>query len=188
MINCVLIQKSTRQIINPNANYPRVDGEPVVGLDPDLLYLAKYTPYPEPDYDSRAYVLVTLLPDIATINFDSIPAHPSWPNIKEYRITYTTQLRTVDDLKLSVTNAESMANEAVFPDGKRMKAMLLAIASLIKLHNGLTLNTKEQNNLDKVAAYSVKVWKNDKKKKDKEDEIDASVIPNFDEGWENTEA
>ncbi len=61
MIDCVLIrwnepEKQTFVILNYNA---KIESANVVGLDPDLEYLIKRTPYPIPDYDLRLAVLQT---------------------------------------------------------------------------------------------------------------------------------
>jgi hypothetical protein len=183
MIPCVLVRKSTKTILNPNCNYPREDGEPVVGLDPDLLYLAKHTPYAEPEYDPRIYILVTVLPDLATIDFDTIPSHPDWPNIKEYLITYSTERRPEEEIAISIDNAESLANQGVFPSEVQTKSMLLAISSLIKLQNGLTLNTDEQANIDSVVTYSATIWANDQINKAKKAAITEAQVPDIDEGF-----
>jgi hypothetical protein len=160
-----------------------MDDLPVVGLDPDLIYLAKNTPYPEPEYDPRIYILITQLPDLASLNFDTMPSHPDHPNIKEYRITYTTEQRLNEAISTSIDNAESIANQNVFPGEVQVKSMLLAISSLIKLQNSLKLNKDEQKNLDTVVAYSSTVWENNQMAQEKKTLLATNQIPDIDAGF-----
>ncbi len=55
-MEAVLIKKSTGEIIK-RGQYPRLDLEPIEGLDPDLEWLFEYRPFVAPDYDPRIYVV-----------------------------------------------------------------------------------------------------------------------------------
>ena len=99
----VLIRISTGEIIKHDL-YPREDMELVVGLDPDLKWLLKYTPFTQPDYDSRIYKL------IRTEEITEI-AHPDYPHLDQYKITFGTEKRPDEDIILAIENAETEANE-----------------------------------------------------------------------------
>lgn len=174
----VLIRKSTGEIIK-HADYPRLDMAPVEGLDPDLEWLIKVTPYVQPDYDSRIFVLNQ------TEEVTQTP-HPDYPHLNQYRITFSTSKRATEEIAISVENAEREANESVFPYTKQLKILTLGLGVLFRKVGGMTLNAKEIAVKDKVLALAVKIWKNDQALRDKIAELAAGTEPNIDEGWEKT--
>ena len=176
----VLIRKSTGEIIK-HSNYPRTDMEPIVGLDPDLEWLVKRELFEAPDYDSRIFILNKN--EAITTTADT-----EFPHLNQYQISYSTSKRADGDIQVSVENAERQANESIFPYTEQLKTMLLGIAVLFRVSDGLALNPKEQAVADKVMALAVRVWKNDQAMKDKIQEIVDGTEPNIDEGWEKDES
>jgi hypothetical protein len=176
MREAVLIRKSTGEIIKHDF-YPNVDIVPIVGLDPDLEWLLKVTPYSEPPYDSRIYIL------LRTEKITQIPCE-DYPFLNQYRITFSTVKRTNDDIKLAIENAETDANEAIVNYSQRVKILTLGLAVLFRKVDGLVLTNKEQNVADKIMAAGVKLWKNDATLKAKLKQVDDGIEPNIDEEWE----
>ena len=78
---------------------PVAPTEPVPGLDPDLQWLIDYEPFAPPLYDSRVFLLQTTM-DITVLD------HPTYPLYKQYRITYATVRRAVNEIKEHIVNAE----------------------------------------------------------------------------------
>lgn len=175
----VLIRKSTGEIIK-HADYPRVDMELIVGLDPDLEWLLKYTPFVEPDYDSRIYIL-RRIEEVTTT------PHPEYPHLNQYKIIFATVKRAVDEITLAIENAENDANNGVFPHTRQLKMIVLGLGVLFRKVEGMALTAKETVVREKVLALATKVWKNDQVLRDKVAELSAGLEPNFDEGWEKTE-
>lgn len=182
----VLVRKSTKQILKESA-YPMADiMESVPGLDDDLEWLIKRIPFEKPPYDRRLYTLNTNKPDLPLV-FDIIPAHPDYPHLREYLITYDTTRKPDEEITVSITNAEQNANEGVFPYTKQLKIMLLGLGVLFRRVEGMQLTVKEQTIADTVLSIATKVWNNDTAMRAKVQELADSIEPNIDEGWEVSE-
>ena len=181
-VPAVLIKKSTKEIIK-HALYPRADMQPVEGLDPDYEWLVKHIPFAEPDYDSRIYIMETQLPDLAFLN-DFIE-HPSYPGIREYRITYNPVKRTNDLIVISIENAEREANASIWSEATHKDETLFMINSVRKEASGATLNTEEQSPVDKLSVINVKLAKNRDTATIMINQVNNGQEPNIDEGWEN---
>ena len=175
----VLIRKSTGEIIK-HADYPRLDMQPVSGLDPDLEWLIKTTPYVQPDYDSRIYIL-------NQIESVTTEPHPEWPWLNQYQITYQTVKRVADEIIQAIENAENEANSNVLPYTKQLKILSLGVATLFRRVEGMTLTAKETKIKNKCLAIGTNVWKNHDTATAKVAEVTAGSEPQIDAGWEKTE-
>ena len=178
MIPAVLIRRSTGEIIKRDI-YPRLDMQPVSGLDPDLEWLLVYTPYEAPVYDSRIY----LLNQVEEVTQDP---HPDYAWLNQFRVTYSTTKREVTEIQTAVVNAENEANNGVFPYIEQLKILALGLGVLFRRVEGMTLTTKEIAVKDRVLALAVKIWKNDQTLRDKVAQITGGLEPNIDEGWEKS--
>lgn len=174
-IAAVLIRKSTGEIIK-HANYPNDDGSPIVGLDPDLEWLAKYIPYVAPDYDPRIFVL-------QQTEAITIEPHPLYTNLKQYKITYATNRRTDAEIILHIENAETEANETLLNYKERTKIFVLAVGVLIRRLDNLATSPKEKAILDKMTGIATNVWKNDTELKAKLTQVADGLEPNIDALW-----
>ncbi len=175
-IPAILIRKSTGEILK-HANYPNEDGSSIIGLDPDLEWLAKYSPFDSPDYDSRIYELV--ITDSVTTD-----PHPDYPNLKQFKRTYQTSKRPDVDIIAAIQNQENAANEEMVSFQTKTKLNTIAINALIKQNLKLVLTTKEQDVLTEISAYAAQMWKNDAEKEAKVKQVTDGLEPNIDEGWE----
>lgn len=182
-VPAVLIRKSTKQIIK-HADYPKADLTPfAVGeIDPDYEWLIKNIPFAEPSYDSRVWVMTTVLPDLNFIA-DFIE-HPQYAGIREYRITYEPVKRPNEDIIRSIENAEKEANNLVFSDAVHKDEIAFMLNSVHKDAKSLGLTAEEQTQIDKLSLVTVALAKN----KDNTAILTAQVIaglePNIDLGWE----
>lgn len=184
MVPSVLVEKSTKSILR-YAPYPRLEVTPFLEgeIDPDLEWLVIYTPYQEPDYDSRIYILVTNNPDL---NFlDSFLSHPNYPGVKAYQITYSTEKRAKIDIIISIDNREKEANNLIWSESIHKDKMLLMLNASAKAATGALLNNEEQLLLDDMAAIAVKISKNRDNRNLLVAQINANLVPNIDSGWEN---
>lgn len=181
-VPAVLVRKSTKQIIKEDI-YPRADMGPVQGMDPDYEWLVKNIPFPEPPYDSRIYIMQTNLPDLQYLS--SFIEHPSYPGIREYRITYSPEKRSNEDIVRAVLNAEKSANDIAFPENVHKDQMTFMLNSVHKDAKGLELTIDEQDVIDKLATYTVKLSKNRDNAIIKIAQIESGQEPNIDTGWEN---
>ena len=173
----VLIRKSTGEIIK-HADYPRVDMQPIIGLDPDLEWLIVNTPYVEPDYDSRLFVLQR------TEAITAIP-HPQYPLLNQYQISFSTDKREKPEIIASIDNAETDALNSL-TGNKVMKTVIQSISILFKKIDKLNLNASEQAVALDIQAIAVAVWKNNVEAKAKIAKVNAGIEPAIDELWQKT--
>jgi hypothetical protein len=171
----VLIRKSTGEIIK-HGTYPRLDMDPVDGLDPDLEWLLKYTPYAVPEYDPRVYQLIT------TQEVTTDP-HPDYSHLNQFRITYATQKREQEEIEANIENAEQLANNRIIENQRQLKLMVLGLAVLFRKVEGLALNQKEQVIANRIVAAGTKLWNNDQVLRNKVAAYLAGQEPDIDEGW-----
>lgn len=183
MIPAVLVQKSTGEIIKIGT-YPAVpnpDGSlpDIVGLDPDLQWLAVYQPFMQPDYDPRVFVLVETKEVLPTT------PHPVYTNLMQYKITYAVAKKTNTEIESSLVNAEQVANQNVFPIDKQLKLLTLSVAVLFRSVQGISLNAKETAIKNKLMDLAVKIWQNDSMFADKKAALIAGQKVDIDSGWTN---
>lgn len=184
MIPSVLIQKSTKSILK-YAPYPRLEVTPFLEgeIDPDLEWLIIHTPYSEPDYDSRIYIMVTNEPDLNFLS--SFPNHPDYPGIKAYQITYSPEKRSKEEIIISIDNAEKEANGLVWSESVHKDKMLLMLNASAKAATGALLNNEEQLLIDEMNAIAVKLSKNKDNRNILVGQVNLNLVPNIDSGWES---
>jgi len=183
-IPCVLIRKSDSSILKYDAVYPNSNPlKNISGLDLDLEYLAKYAPENKPTFDTRLYNL--------QINREQGTGdnefHPTYPNLRQWRITYELIQKSDDEIKEAITDEEEIANNSVFPNKKQLKNIVLALAILNRKINGVNLIQRELDMLDNIHAKAMKIWLNEQNADEKIAIVDAGGIPNLDDGWEVSE-
>lgn len=174
----VLIRKSTGEILK-FANYPNIDITPVQGLDPDLEWLLKYTPFASPDYDSRIFIL-------NQTNAVTTEPHPDYPDLNVYKTTYTTTKRPDVDIIRAIENAEESANIEVMNYRTNDKLHMMAVGILTRQNQGVVPSDAEQAILDKIKDFDVALWKNNAEKELKIAQVNEGIEPDIDLGWETT--
>lgn len=180
LIPCILYRKSTASIIDFDTQL-NSDSLPVSGLDPDLEYYAKHTPYTEPEYDGRGFMLVKT-GEIKTT------AHPDWPDLKAYEITYSLLKRTTAELNESVLQAHELADRTLRSvyknsDSKSVRAQRVQNKKLAQI----TTSPKEDALLQEIDELADKLDQNADNADLMYDFIEAhegdQQIPDFDDGW-----
>lgn len=177
----VLIQKSTKMIIK-HGQYPREDMEPIEGLDPDYEWLIKHTPFPEPLYDPRIYIMQVNIPNIEF--FETFPNHPEYPLLKSYEITYTPIKRSNEEIIASIENAKKEANDLVFSEAMHKDETVFMMNALLKMHKGFQLTAAEEEYANKISDINMKLSKNTANKNLLVDLVLIGQEPNIDSGWE----
>jgi len=175
-VPCILYRISTQEIINFNYS---VSDEflPPQGLDPDLQCLAKYEPFPQPELDARVFKLV-ITNEVTNVN------HPIYPAVKAYKITYSEERRTKEEMKLAVDNAWFYANQSVYAFYDSDNFQSKSIAILYKKSEGQALEVWETEFLELISNMTAKIQNNDSVKAQKYAAIDANQIVDTDLGWE----
>lgn len=163
----VLYRISTSTVINRSVVYPAaVDDDPIIGLDPDLQYLAMDRDV-TPDYDPRVYDLVTSEAKVANL----------------WRITYGTQRKDATQIKIAVTNKEATEITNHVRAMERDKLMVLGLGVLFAELSSLTLNARQQAVKNKIIAAATKIWQNDQRVTELFAQIDTNQVPDIDTGW-----
>lgn len=164
----VLRRISTGEIIKRNTLYPvSTDDAPIEGFDPDLEFLAIDQDV-QPDYDARIYLLVR----------NEAKAGSVW------RVTFSTQKRVVDEIKVAVTNVEAFENQRHYSLQERDKLMWLAIGVTLRQLANQTLTAKELAVKQRAMELVAKIWKNDERARQLFLAVDAGQEINPDAGWE----
>lgn len=178
-MQAVLIKKNPDNSVEiiKRGEYPNIEMAPIEGLDPDLEWLLVYTPFVQPDYDPRIYLLnqteeITLTP------------HPDYPHLNQFKVTFNLVKRSQPDIETAVANAESLANESLLPYEARLKLLTLGVAVLFRKTEGLALTPKENVIKDKVVAIGTRIWKNDANAKAMISAIASGAEPDLDASWE----
>lgn len=180
----VLVQKSTKSILK-FAPYPRLEITPFPegDIDPDLEWLIIHTPFQEPEYDPRIYIMVTNNPDLT--GMDSFPDHPLYSGIKAYQITYSPEKRSKEEIIISIDNREKEANNLIWSEGVHKDKMLLMLNASTKAASGAQLNDEEQSLIEDMNAIAVKISKNRDNRDILVGQVNTNQVPNIDQGWEN---
>jgi hypothetical protein len=163
----VLRRISTNEILNRFVVYPNaVDDAEIVGLDPDLEYLA-IDRDAEPTYEARAYSLVVNEAKVGNL----------------WRITYSTPKRPLEQIKQAIQNHEITEMERHISHIRREKAQTLMIAILSKQIGGVGLTVPEANLRTFFLQKAANIRQNDVTAAAKIAEVDAGGVPDFEAGW-----
>lgn len=176
-INCILYKISTDTIIDYNF-IVNSEALPLTGYDPDLKVYAKYTPYAEPSYDSRGWILVITGTRIET-------PHPIWTDLLTYEITYSTQRRTNAALYLVVDDMLALADNQLLPANICLGKQQRTFRIHRKEYKGLTLSPQEEALVDEMDLIANAMDDNADNADAMKDYIDANptLVPDFDAGW-----
>lgn len=163
-------QVSTGQIVARNKSWPRADGEAIVGMDPDFVYLLHVNQTP-PDYDSRLY----LLQSTETADVDA----------NELSLTYQTTLRPVEEQIIAAQNEEAARLSALVKvEREVIETRLMVGAILAYIVDNQQFPAKVRTMAQDYVVKATKVWNN----RDRLDEIIAAInvgeVPDLDSGWE----
>lgn len=176
-IYAALLRISTGDILTPNENtlLPVADiTEPVPGLDPDLKWLIRSTPFAVPNYDERYYFLTYTFEVVQT---PPPGAHESYGQLIK---TYTTTKRPAEVIKANIDNAERQALHELCPVERQLKLLLQFVGSLDRKVAQQGLGAKETAALEELAALHVKVSQNADIAATKKAQIDANQEPDMD--------
>lgn len=163
----VLRRISTDEVLNRFIVYPNaVDDAPIVGLDPDLEYLAIDRDV-TPDYDSRVFNLLT--------------SEAKDGNL--WRITYTTPKKANDQIKIAVTNREQIEIAKHVKEYEREKLEILGLQVLFAINAGATLTQRQTAIRNKINSAAAKLLQNDTRAAELFTQIEANQVPDIDTGW-----
>lgn len=162
-------QISTDEIVARNKAWPRADGGPIEGSDPDFVYLLQSSTA-QPEYDPRLFTLEKIETADITANTTSV--------------TWTTVPRPVAEVKINAANVEAVENARHYESRERDKLMILGLGMLSRQLANQALTAREIALKDKIIAAATKIWKNDARLRAIITAIDAGQTPDLDAGWE----
>ena len=145
-----IYDSSLAAFINLNAVWPRVDGGPIVGGNPNRSYY-KRTEAERPDTDHR-YTITTTWSRV-----DTDPTPPEGHPAGLYQQAHEVNRLPVADLKLQVETAFQQQVRLQFPDTENPSTLLLAAKALAKKQTGAVLTADEQAILDTVTSTGDRV-------------------------------
>lgn len=181
-VPAVLVRKSTKEIIK-HMDYPRADMLPIEGGDPDYEVFIKNIPFAEPDYDSRIYIMATNLPDLNDL--ESFLEHPLYSGVREYRITFSPEKRSNEEIIDSIDNAEKEANDLILNESDRNYKLVFMLTSVLKASKGLQLTESEQAHITELTEINMKLSKNLDNRNLLVSQVNLNQVPNIDSGWES---
>jgi hypothetical protein len=161
-----------------NENWLVLDWTPErnLGLAPDYEALVKHIPYEVPNYDPRIHRLNIIREYINE-------PHPTYPQFKQFRVTYELEKKTNEEIKLQIESYKNMANEIAFPYQKQLESTVIAINALRKAIMGINLLPIEEQLLRRVSKYANVIFANRNNEINLCDVVDQGGEPNCDEGW-----
>lgn len=136
---------STQQYTNLNAVWPRVDGGPLVGANPDYKYY-KRTTTERPDVDHRFTVAT------AWDKVDADPAAPEGHPAGIYTQTHEPTKLPVADLLKQIETEFQRQLLIQFPATADPAVLIMAADALARKQNGAVLTDEQQGALDSITS------------------------------------
>lgn len=164
-----VFQVSTQQIIIRNAVWPRTDGGPIEGLDPDFVYLLQATDA-KPDFDSRLYQLQST----EEVNVSANTVRRMWATVK----------RPLDERLAAAENVEAEELSRHIKLEREVIETRLVVTALLNYIDGLQFPPKVKTMADAYKAKGIKLWKNRDRLNALVTAIQAGQDPDLESGWE----
>lgn len=171
-----IIRLSDDVIINQNAKWPRTDGGPIEGGNPDLAYY-KRTPAPPLDVDHRFTVLNEWTPE------DAVPAAPEGHPRGLYQQTLTAEKLPKEDLKRQVETHFQDLVQRWFPTASDPAVLVEAAGAIIRKGQNAALTPEQEATLTQVVGIEDAIRANRERQTELFAAIDADEDYDITEGW-----
>lgn len=139
----VIYRTSASQYTNMNATWPRVDGGPLVGANPDFRYYKKVS-VEAPDVDHRFTTTTTYG------KTDTAPAPAEGLPVGTYSAVYDLVKLPVEDLKRQVLDETKRQFSMKFPQTDSIMELSEVADALSRRDAGLSLTTTQQSILNNM--------------------------------------
>ena len=168
----------SQDIIVNDVYIVETDNLPIKNSDPDLKYYGVNTIDNTGGYDMRGY-------DKSITEEMIESAHPSYPDLLEYRITITAVRKSNEDLYLVVDSLEYSANEQLAPNKTYGHKRQRQNRILNKKAGGTNPTTEEDEFLEAMDEIANAIDDNADNADSMKDYIEANptLIPDFDVSW-----
>jgi hypothetical protein len=141
----VIWRMSTSQYTNMNATWPRSDGGPLVGANPDFQYFKKVNPEP-PDVDHR-FTLTTTFNRVP-----KVPAAPEGHPVGTYVAQFELSKLPLDDLLAQIETQFQVELQKQFPQTSNPSVLLEAADAVARKLAGATLTGSQQAILESIVG------------------------------------
>lgn len=171
-----VVRLSDGVIINPNSIWPRVDGGPIVGGNPDIAYFKRVLS-DAPPVDHRFTTQTTW----TVIDADPLPAE-GYPR-GTYEQSHAAVKLPNADLKIQVETKFQDIVQAWFPSQNDPAVLVEAADALVRKGNNAALTEAQQTTLDNINAIGVAMAANRARQAELIAAIDADQDYDIEEGW-----
>lgn len=172
----IIMELSSGEIVNFNATYPRADYGPIIGGDPNLVYLKKYTPFAKPVFDSRIFK------DVQTDSVTELP-HPELTQFKQYRTEFSLVRRDNAEIIESIDREESNIKSDFLNNPDVAEVMLIMLTALWNKTKGISLTILETAAVNDLLGLNVTLLQNKDVKEIKKAQVLNNETPDLDNGW-----
>lgn len=170
-----LIRLSDGVILNPNMGWPRFDGGPLVGANPDHGYF-KRVMADAPSVDHR-FTIQTTWSVVDAAN--PAEGHPKGT----YEQAHSAMKLDNEDLKIQVETKFQNIVQAWFPSPNDPAVLVEAADALVRKANNAALTTAQQGTLDNINAIGVAMAANRARQAELVAAIEADEDYDIEEGW-----
>lgn len=145
-----IFRVSTGQYTNLNAQWPRVDGGPIVGGNPDYKYYKKAAT-PAPDIDHR-YTLTSVWDKV-----DASPTPPEGHPAGVYGVQYIPEKLPLSDLIIQIETEFQRQVGIAIPATSLPSELAAQIDAIVRKQDGAVLTPKQQAKKDNAKTVGDKL-------------------------------
>ena len=178
LLRCIVYSISQDEIVNANFMV-ETNNLPLQGLDPDLKVYGEYYTNSQQPFDSRCYKEVITMTRVES-------AHPVYPSLLTYQITYSSVLLTNTELQDSINNMESLANQELMSYISSASEQQITLRLHHKKIKGIGLTQEEEDFLDLMDQYGDAMDQNKDRRIELYDLIEdypEQLVEQIDLGW-----
>lgn len=175
-----LYDTASQSFLNLNATWPRFDGGPIQGGNPDHKYYKRVTTE-RPDVDHR-YTVATTWERV-----DADPAPPEGHPAGQYLQTHVATKLPAEDLKRQVETEFQRQLQQLFPTSNDPAVLIEAADAITRKQNGAALTPTQQATLDEIVAVGDGVAQLRIRQAELNAAIDAEEDYDLTEGWITSE-
>lgn len=155
--------------------YPRMDMEPVKGLESGLEWKLIVE-------DTRPLFKIDL-EKLERVETDNDNSHDVYTHLKVIDVTWNVVRKSDAEITKMIKDAENMANESLVKYTDRLKFMFLYMGIVNRKVDGDNINSKMQTLLDNLDAKLVKLWQNDTELQAKLQQLSDGQDPDIYNNW-----
>jgi hypothetical protein len=154
------------------------------GMGPNQELIASWEPSAKPDMSEFLY-------EVGELKQYKNVAHPIYPMLKQWEITYPYTDTTKEFRLEALDNKESEANESTMPSQKRLRNLILAFDNALKAlgydKNTTLINDKKKEEIKLIQDIADKIRVNKTNRDSKVAAVNNNQNPDISTGWQYNE-